>query len=89
MKKDIHPQNYRTVLFIDSSTGAEFLLPSAVTTKETLKSKTDGKEYPVHYIEISSNSHPFYTGLDKTIDTAGRVERFREKQSKAKTISKK
>jgi large subunit ribosomal protein L31 len=83
MKKEIHPSNYRPVLFVDSSSGAEFIVPSTVNTKETLKSKTDGEEYPVYYVEISSSSHPFYTGQDKTIDTAGRVERFREKQAKA------
>jgi len=89
MKKDMHPENYRSVLFIDSSSGAEFILPSTVVTKETAISKTDKKEYPVYYIEISSSSHPFYTGQDKTIDTAGRVERFKQKQAKAKTSKKK
>lgn len=88
MKKDIHPENYRPVLFIDSSSGAEFILPSTVATKETAKSKKDHKEYPVFYVEISSSSHPFYTGEVKTLDTAGRVEKFKAKQAAAKAKKK-
>jgi large subunit ribosomal protein L31 len=84
MKKDIHPDTYRTVLFVDSSNGTEFLIPSTVHTKETAKAK-DGKEYPVYHVEISSSSHPFYTGQEKVLDSAGRVERFKQKQAKAKT----
>jgi large subunit ribosomal protein L31 len=84
MKKEIHPQDYRQVLFIDSSNATEFLIASTVHTKETAKSKTDGKEYPTVRIEISSSSHPFYTGQEKVLDTAGRVDRFRQKQAKAK-----
>lgn len=84
MKKDIHPQEYRTVLFVDSSNGTEFLIPSTVATKELAKAK-DGKEYPVFNVEISSSSHPFYTGQEKVMDTAGRVERFKQKQAKATT----
>lgn len=83
MKKDIHPSDYRPVLFLDSSNGAEFIIPSTVATKETAKAK-DGKEYPVYRVEISSATHPFYTGQEKTLDTAGRVERFKAKQAKAK-----
>lgn len=83
MKKEIHPENYRPVLFVDNSNGTEFIISSTVTTKETAKAK-DGKEYPVVRIEISSASHPFYTGQEKTLDTAGRVERFKQKQAKAK-----
>lgn len=83
MKKDIHPKEYRPVLFVDNSSGAEFIIPSTVVTKETAKSKTDKKEYPVFRVEISSASHPFYTGQEKTLDTAGRVERFKQKQAKA------
>ena len=83
MKKDIHPDTYRPVLFVDSSNGVEFIIPSTVVTKETQKSKIDKKEYPVFHVEISSSSHPFYTGLDKVLDTAGRVERFKLKQAKA------
>ena len=83
MKKDIHPENYRPVIFADNSSGAKFLIPSTITTKETAK-WTDGKEYPVFHVEISSASHPFYTNQDKTIDTAGRVEKFKTRQAKAK-----
>ncbi len=84
MKKEIHPNNYRPVLFIDNSNGAEFLIPSTVKTTETAKSKEDKKEYDVFRVEISSATHPFYTGQEKSLDTAGRVERFKQKQAKAK-----
>lgn len=83
MKKDIHPKDYRTVLFIDNSNGAEFLIPSTVKTSEKAKAK-DGKEYPVFRLEITSASHPFYTGTEKTLDSAGRVEKFKARQAKAK-----
>jgi large subunit ribosomal protein L31 len=93
MKKDIHPDNYRPVLFIDNSDGTEFIIPSTVKTTETGKSKGDKKEYPIFRVEISSATHPFYTGQEKTLDTAGRVERFKQKQQKAapkkKTTGKK
>ncbi len=82
MKKDIHPQNYRPVLFIDNSNGAEFVISSTVLTTETAKGK-DKKEYPVYRLEISSASHPFYTGNEKSLDTAGRAEKFRAKVAKA------
>lgn len=88
MKKEIHPQDYRPVLFVDSTSGAEFIIPSTVATKETAKAKTDGKEYPLFNVEISSATHPFYTGQEKTLDTAGRVERFKAKQAKAGTKAK-
>ena len=84
MKKDIHPDNYRPVLFVDNSDGTEFIVGSTVKTTETMKAKTDGKEYPVFRMEISSATHPFYTGQEKTLDSAGRVERFKQKQAKAK-----
>jgi large subunit ribosomal protein L31 len=85
MKKEIHPDTYRPVLFVDSSDGTEFLIPSTVKTTETAVSKKDKKEYPVFRVEISSATHPFYTGQEKTLDSAGRVERFKQKQAKAKT----
>ena len=84
MKKEIHPKNYRPVLFIDNSNGAEFVISSTVNTEEKGKAK-DGKEYPVYRLEISSSSHPFYTGNEKIMDTAGRVERFKTKMAAAKT----
>ncbi|MDP2651264.1 MAG: type B 50S ribosomal protein L31 [bacterium] len=90
MKKEIHPQDYRQVLFIDSSSGAEFIIPSTIKTTEVGKpartergSARSGGQYPTVRIEISSASHPFYTGQEKTLDTAGRVERFKQKQAKA------
>ncbi len=82
MKKDIHPQDYRQVIFADNSSDARFLISSTVKTSETAK-WTDGKEYPVYKMDISSASHPFYTNQEKTIDTAGRVEKFKNRQSKA------
>jgi large subunit ribosomal protein L31 len=81
MKKDLHPEDYRQVIFEDSSSGARFLIGSTVKTEKTDK-WDDGKEYPVYYVEISSASHPFYTGQSKTIDTAGRVEKFKARASK-------
>ena len=84
MKKEIHPKNYRPVLFIDNSDGTEFIIPSTVATKETAKAKSDKKEYPVFRVEISSATHPFYTGEIRTLDTAGRVERFKQRRAKAK-----
>ncbi len=89
MKKTIHPENYRPVLFVDSSSDTEFIIPSTIETEETGKAKSDGKEYPLVRIEISSASHPFYTGQEKTLDTAGRVERFKQKQAKAASPKKK
>ena len=84
MKKGIHPENYRPVLFVDNSNGVEFIIPSTVKTEETGKAKKDKKEYPIFRVEISSSSHPFYTGEVKVLDTAGRVERFKARQAKAK-----
>ncbi len=91
MKKEIHPQNYRPVLFIDNSNGAEFIIASTAPTKETAKPKKKdnlpageaGKEYPVFRLEISSASHPFYTGNEKSLDTAGRAEKFKQRVAKA------
>jgi large subunit ribosomal protein L31 len=83
MKKDIHPDTFRPVIFEDVTAGARYLIGS--TVKTTKKAKwDDGKEYDVYEVEISSASHPFYTGQSKTIDTAGRVERFKARASKAK-----
>ncbi len=87
MKKDIHPANYREVVFEDSSTGAKFLIGSTVETKETCK--FEGKEYPHYRVEISSASHPFYTNSETLIDTAGRVEKFKSRASKKGTVKSK
>lgn len=83
MKREIHPDNYRPVLFVDNSDGTEFIIASTVKTTETAKAKADKKEYPVYRLEISSATHPFYTGQEKTLDSAGRVERFKQRQAKA------
>jgi len=84
MKKDLHPAEYRHVIFEDSSSGARFLIGSTVASQKTEKWE-DGKEYPVYQVEISSASHPFYTGQSKTIDTAGRVEKFKTRAAKTKS----
>lgn len=83
MKKDIHPKNFRTVIFHDNSSGERFLIGSSITTTET-DTWTDGKEYPVARVDVSSASHPFYTGQEKVMDVAGRVERFKARADKAK-----
>ena len=83
MKKDLHPEDYRTVLFEDSTSGKSFLIGSTIKTGKTSKGP-DGKEYPLFQVEISSASHPFYTGQSKTIDTAGRVDKFKKRAAAAK-----
>ena len=75
------------MIFIDNSNGAQFLISSTIPSKETAK-WTDGKEYPAVHVEISSSSHPFYTNQEKTLDSAGRVEKFKSRQSKAKVAKK-
>jgi large subunit ribosomal protein L31 len=79
MKKNIHP-DYREVLFHDVSNDFKFVTRSTINARET--AKFEGKEYPLVKIEISSESHPFYTGKHKIVDTAGRVEKFRQKFGK-------
>jgi len=74
MKKGIHPENYRPVVFKDMSNGDMFLSQSTCKTNDTVE--FEGETYPVVKIEISSTSHPFYTGKSKLVDTAGRVDRF-------------
>ena len=80
MKKDVHP-NYRQVVFVDVSNDYSFLTRSTVKTKDTTKWE-DGNEYPLYKLDTSSESHPFYTGTQKMVDTAGRVEKFRQKFGK-------
>lgn len=75
MKKEIHPENYRFVVFKDMSNGNSFLTKSAAPAKEKIKWE-DGKEYPLIKLEISNTSHPFYTGKMKLVDTAGRVDKY-------------
>lgn len=81
MKPGIHPE-YRPVVYQDASTGFAFLSRSTITTERTIKWE-DGNEYPLVTLEISSSSHPFYTGKQRLVDTAGRVERFNRKYGEA------
>ena len=74
MKQGIHPENYRPVAFKDMSNGDVFLSQSTCNPKDTIE--IDGGEYPLLKLEISSTSHPFYTGKSKLVDTAGRVDKF-------------
>ena len=80
MKKDIHP-SYKDVVFLDTSSNLKFLTRSTIQAKDTIKWE-DGKEYPLVKVEISATSHPFYTGKKIFVDTAGRVEKFRQKYKK-------
>ena len=82
MKKDIHPENFRLVAFKDMSNDEVFLTKSTANTKETLD--VDGTEYPLVKLEISRTSHPFYTGKAKLLDTAGRIDKFKNKYDKFK-----
>ena len=75
MKKDIHPGNYRFVVFRDMSNGTAFLTRSSAPSRETVKWE-DGKEYPLIKLEISNTSHPFFTGKNVLVDTAGRIDKF-------------
>lgn len=75
MKKDIHPKNYRLVVFKDMSNGITYTTRSTAVARETIKLE-DGKEYPLVKLEISSSSHPYFTGKMKLVDTAGRVDKF-------------
>ena len=88
MKTDIHPDNYRMVIFHDNSCGERFLIGSTIKSSETDK-WTDGKEYPLVTMDVSSASHPFYTGLEKVMDTAGRVEKFKARSAAAADRRKK
>ena len=86
MKPDIHPE-YRLVVFMDQSADTSFLTRSTIATSETIKWE-DGNEYPLAKVEISSASHPFFTGQMKIVDTAGRVERFERRYGTRKAKSK-
>jgi len=88
MRKDIHPKEYRLVVFKDISNDFSFMTRSTVNTKETIKWE-DGKEYPLVKLEISNTSHPFYTGKIKLVDTTGRVDKFRQKLEKSAQIKNK
>ena len=82
MKADIHP-NYRPVVFLDTNSGESFITQSTIDTDETTTWE-DGNEYPMAKVEISSSSHPFFTGTMTIIDTAGRVERFEKRYGRRK-----
>jgi len=88
MRKDIHPKEYRLVVFKDISNDFSFITRSTVNTKETVKWE-DGKEYPLVKLEISNTSHPFYTGKIKLVDTTGRVDKFRQKMEKSAQMKSK
>lgn len=81
MKKDIHPSNYRTVVFKDISIDKTWLGKSTANSKENILWE-DGKEYPLVKLEISNESHPFYTGKMKFVDSAGRIDKFKKKYQK-------
>jgi large subunit ribosomal protein L31 len=83
MKKDIHPENYRTVVFKDMSNEYAFLCKSTAATTETIEWE-DGNEYPVIKLEISHMSHPFYTGKQNLVDTAGRIDKFKNRYARHK-----
>jgi len=80
MKADIHPQ-YREVVFQDVTSDFSFLTRSTLSSKDTVKWE-DGNEYPLIKVEVSSASHPFYTGKHKIVDTSGRVDKFRRRYQK-------
>lgn len=81
MKKSIHPENYRLVVFKDMSNDYSFLTKSTIATKDTIQWE-DGNEYPLVKVEISNTSHPFFTGKMKLVDTAGRVDKFKSRYQK-------
>ena len=82
MKANIHPDNYRLVAFKDMSNDDVFITKSTVNSKETIQ--VEGVEYPLVKLEISRTSHPYYTGKSKLVDTAGRIDKFKNKYSKFK-----
>ncbi|MDZ7785623.1 MAG: type B 50S ribosomal protein L31 [Candidatus Saccharibacteria bacterium] len=84
MKKDIHPQNYRPVVFQDLNNDWAILTRSTAASEETIKWE-DGNEYPLVKVHISSSSHPFFTGQEKLVDIEGRVDKFKARQDAAKS----
>ncbi len=88
MKPGVHPE-YKEVVFFDTSCDFKFLTRTTMETKGREMVKwTDGKEYPLMKIEVSSESHPFYTGKHKIVDTAGRVEKFRQRYARKPAAEK-
>ena len=86
MKKGIHPENYRLVAFKDMSNNDVFITKSAVETKDSIS--VDGIDYPLVKLEISRTSHPYYTGKTKLVDTAGRIDKFKNRYSNVSLKSK-
>lgn len=82
MKKNLHPTNYRPIVFQDLNNGTTFLTRSTAAAEETIT--LDGKEYPLVKVHISSASHPFFTGQEKLVDIEGRVDKFKARQQAAK-----
>ena len=82
MKEGLHPENYRPVVFKDMSNGDMFLSRSTAKTNDTIE--FEGETYPLYKLEISNTSHPFYTGKNKLVDTAGRVDKFMSRYSRSK-----
>ena len=76
MRKDIHPDNYRQVVFKDMSNEYSFICNSCADSNETIEME-DGKEYPLIKLDISYKSHPFFTGVVQFVDTAGRIDKFK------------
>jgi large subunit ribosomal protein L31 len=87
MKKETHPESYRLVVFKDFSADESFMTRSCVQTKETIVWE-DGKEYPLVKLEISSKSHPFFTGKMKFVDSAGRIDKFNKKFASSRLAKK-
>jgi len=81
MKQDIHPKGYRFVVFKDMSNNETFLSKSTAQSRETIKWE-DGNEYPLIKLEISNTSHPFFTGKNVLVDTAGRIDKFKKRYEK-------
>lgn len=81
MKKDIHPKNYRPVVFQDSNNGSTYLTRSTAATEDTIT--LDGVEYPLVKVHISSSSHPFFTGEERIVDVEGRIDKFKARQEAA------
>lgn len=81
MKKNLHPESYRLVVFRDMSNGTSFITRSSANSRETTKWE-DGNEYPLIKLEISNTSHPFFTGKNMLVDTAGRIDKFKKRYEK-------
>ena len=88
MKKNTHPKEYRYVVFQDVSCDYKFLTKSTIDTKDKIKWE-DGKEYPLYKLDISSQSHPYFTGEQNLVDTAGRIEKYLKKYNMTNTESSK